>query len=167
MTIGYLTRAVHFSASHRYHRPEWSDDENLRRFGAAASPEGHGHNYRCEVTVSGPIDPETGMVLDLGELDSILDAEVVERFHFRNINAAVPEFGPGESVPTTESLAAYILERVRARLLGRAARVYRVRVQEDRDLWSDVYGAGPEGSSSSTGIAEPRVTPNDPRHPAV
>lgn len=145
MTIGYLTRAVHFSASHRYHRPEWSEAENLRRFGPASSPEGHGHNYRCEVTVAGPIDPETGMVLDLGELDSILHAEVVDRFNFRSINAAVREFGPGASIPTTESLAAYILERIRERLHGRTATVYRVRVREDRDLWSDVYGSAAGG----------------------
>jgi 6-pyruvoyl-tetrahydropterin synthase len=80
MTIGYLTRAVHFSASHSYHRPDWSEEENRRRFGEAAAPEGHGHNYRCEVTVCGPIDAEAGMVMELPELDRLLDAEIVRRF---------------------------------------------------------------------------------------
>jgi 6-pyruvoyltetrahydropterin/6-carboxytetrahydropterin synthase len=137
---GFLTRAVHFSASHRYYRPEWSAEENRRRFGASASPEGHGHNYRCEVTVAGPIDAETGMVVDLDQLDRILDAEVVARFQHRHINTAVPEFGDGRLMPTTENLAAFILEKVAARLTA-GTRVYRVRVQEDRDLWSDVYGS--------------------------
>ena len=137
---GYLTRAVHFSASHSYYRSDWSEEENRQRFGALASPEGHGHNYRCEVTVSGPIDPETGMVVDLGELDRVLDEEVVVRFHHRHINSAVPEFGDGRLSPTTENLAAFILERVAARLAGGTC-VHRVRVQEDRDLWSDVYGS--------------------------
>ena len=63
----YLTRAVHFSASHRYHRPEWSEAENRKHFGDCALPEGHGHNYRCEVSVFGEIDPATGMVIDLGD----------------------------------------------------------------------------------------------------
>ncbi|UCC48251.1 MAG: 6-carboxytetrahydropterin synthase [Gemmatimonadota bacterium] len=138
MAIGYLTRAVHFSASHHYYRPEWSEEENRRRFGPAASPEGHGHNYRCEVTLCGPIDEHAGVVMDLPEFDRLLADEIVDRFHNRNINSAVPEFGPGRDLPTTENLAAYILERVRARLPS-GVRVYRVRVQEDRDLWSDVY----------------------------
>ena len=138
MTDGYLTRAVHFSASHHYRRPEWSDEENRRRFGELASPEGHGHNYRCEVTIVGPIDAETGMVLDLTELDRLLDDEVVATFHNRHINLAVDAFAPGGLLPTTENLAAYILDRVSARLPS-TVRIHRVRVQEDRDLWSDVY----------------------------
>lgn len=142
MSTGYLTRAVHFSASHRYHRPDWSEEENRRRFGPSALPEGHGHNYRCEVTVAGAIDPETGMVADLAELDAILDDEVVCRFHHRHINTAVSEFGPGGLTPTTENLALFVLEKVGARLPA-GVRVHRVRVQEDRDLWSDVYGSEP------------------------
>lgn len=141
MKIAYLTRAVHFSASHRYYRPDWTDADNARRFGPAARPEGHGHNYRCEVTIAGPIDPETGMVIDLAQLDRILQEEVVSRFHLRHINSTVERFGPGGAVPTTENLAAFILQRVSARLPA-GPRVHRVRVQEDRDLWSDVYGNG-------------------------
>lgn len=141
-TIGYLTRAVHFSASHRYHRPDWSDEENRRRFGDCALPEGHGHNYRCEVTVSGDLDRETGMVIDLRRLDLILEAEIVSRFHHRHINAAVPEFGPGGRIPTTENLAAFILERLQL-VLPDGVRVERVRVHEDRDLWADALRDGP------------------------
>jgi 6-pyruvoyltetrahydropterin/6-carboxytetrahydropterin synthase len=140
MKIGYLTRAVHFSASHRYHRPDWSEEENRRRFGDAAAPEGHGHNYRCEVTVSGPIDPEAGMVMELPELDRLLDTEIVRRFHNRHINAAAEEFGPGRAQPTTENLALYVMEKI-GPALPEGVRVHRVRVQEDRDLWSDVYGS--------------------------
>jgi len=139
MTIGYLTRAVHFSASHRYYRPDWSEEENRRRFGSAALPEGHGHNYRCEVTVSGPIDKESGVVMDLAGLDTLLGAEVVARFHNRHINSAEPLFGPGGLLPTTENLAAFLLRRIAAQLPAGVS-VYRVRVREDRDLWSDVYG---------------------------
>lgn len=142
MQIGYLTRAAHFSASHRYYRPDWSEEENRRRFGPSALPEGHGHNYRCEVTVSGPIDECSGMVMSLAELDAILESEVVARFHHRHINAAVPEFATGALVPTTENLAALILEKVESRLPS-GVHAHRVRVQEDRDLWADVYGSEP------------------------
>ncbi len=141
MRIGYLTRAVHFSASHRYYRDEWSEQENLRRFGPSANPEGHGHNYRCEVTVSGPIEAETGMVIDLAELDRLLQAEIVDRFHHRHINSASPAFANGAAIPTTENLAAHIMDVLSPRLPA-PVRIHRVRVQEDRDLWSDVYGLG-------------------------
>ncbi len=139
MPIGYLTRAVQFAASHRYYRPEWSDEENRRRFGSGALPEGHGHNYRCEVTVAGPIDAQTGMVMDLPELDRLLDEEVVSRFHDRHINTAAPEFAPGAALPTTENLAVYVLTKLSPRLPAHV-RLHRVRVQEDSDLWSEVYG---------------------------
>lgn len=139
MKTGYLTRAAHFSASHRYYRSDWTEERNRQRFGLMADPYGHGHNYRCEVTVCGPIDEGTGMVADLGELDRILEEEIVDRFHLRHINRAVPEFGPGGLLPTTENLAAFLLERIAGRLPS-GVRVHRVRVMEDRDLWSDVYG---------------------------
>ena len=140
MKIGYLTRAAHFSASHRYYRSDWSEERNQQHFGLMADPQGHGHNYRCEVTVVGPIDSETGMVVDLDELDRTLQQEIVDRFHLRYINSAVPEFGSGGLMPTTENLAAFILERIADRLPA-GVRVHRVRVVEDRDLWSDVYGS--------------------------
>jgi len=140
MPIGYLTRAVQFSASHRYYKPEWSEEENRARFGDAARSEGHGHNYRCEVTVRGPIDPTTGMVMQLPELDRVLQEEVVARFHNRHINSAEPAFADGAALPTTENLAAFLLRKVAVRL-PEGVSVYRVRVQEDRDLWSDVYGS--------------------------
>src|SRR5690606_25113846 len=73
MRTAFLTRKVRFSAAHRYHRPEWSDDENRRVFGACNYPHGHGHNYLLEVTVRGEIDPETGISIDLSALDALLE----------------------------------------------------------------------------------------------
>ncbi len=137
MPLGFLTRAVRFTASHHYHRSDWSEEENRRRFGALA--ETHAHDYRCEVTVQGAIDEKSGMVIDLGALDKILGAEVIP-LHGRDINSEIPEFGPGGRMPTTENLAAFILEKVEARL-PEGVSVYRVRVMENADLWSDAYGS--------------------------
>lgn len=140
----YLTRAVRFTATHRYYRPEWSEQENLRRFGDAARPGGHRHQYRVEVTVRGPLDPSTGMVVDLEALDELLTEEVVARFDGVMINEAVDEFAPGAALPTTENLSAYILTRLAKRMPAGVA-IHRVRVYEDPDLWSDAYGtATPE-----------------------
>ena len=133
MPSASLTRRVSFAAAHRYSRPEWSDAKNVATFGPCAWPNYHGHTYVCEVTVSGPIDNETGFVVDLGALDQILKAEITQRFDHRNINLDVPEFADGKLVPSGENLARFIFERVAA-ALPKPARVVRVTVGEDESL---------------------------------
>lgn len=129
----YLTRRVTFAAAHRYRRPEWSDEQNERVFGACARPSYHGHSYVCDVTVTGDVDPLTGMIVDLAVLDHALEVEVRQRFDHRNINCDVAEFGDGKLVPTGENLALFIAQCVQ-RALGAAARVTEVRVAEDHTI---------------------------------
>jgi 6-pyruvoyltetrahydropterin/6-carboxytetrahydropterin synthase len=133
MTIASLTRRVKFAAAHRYRRPEWDDRRNEEVFGLCARPNFHGHSYRCEVTVTGEIDSVTGMIIDLGVLDHVLQREVVGRFDHRNINLEIPEFADGKLVPTGENLARFIFARVQA-ALGERVRVTEVRVSEDETL---------------------------------
>jgi 6-pyruvoyltetrahydropterin/6-carboxytetrahydropterin synthase len=116
MPRAYLSRIVTFAAAHRYRRPEWSDEKNEQVFGLCARESYHGHTYVCEVTVAGEIDPLTGFIVDLGELDTILSEEVKHRFDHHNINVDVPEFGDGRLVPSGENLARFIYERVAGRL---------------------------------------------------
>jgi 6-pyruvoyltetrahydropterin/6-carboxytetrahydropterin synthase len=130
-----LTRRVVFSAAHRYSRPDWSDEKNRATFGSCAEPNYHGHNYVCEITVSGPLDETTGFVMDLGALDRILDAEVMARFDHKNINLEVPEFADGKLIPSGENLARFIYERVQKKI-GTTPKVTRVKVAEDRSLSS-------------------------------
>jgi 6-pyruvoyltetrahydropterin/6-carboxytetrahydropterin synthase len=129
----FLTRRVSFAAAHRYRKPDWSEEKNLRTFGLCARENYHGHSYVCDVTVSGEIDRETGFVVDLGLLDRVLAKEVRERFDHRNINVDVPEFADGKLVPTGEELARFIFHRVQAGL-GTGARVVEVIVAEDATL---------------------------------
>ncbi|HYC52847.1 MAG TPA: 6-carboxytetrahydropterin synthase [Gemmatimonadaceae bacterium] len=140
MAPAYLTRRVTFAAAHRYRRPDWSDAENERVFGLCARPNFHGHSYVCDVTVRGEIDPVTGMLVDLGVLDRVLQAEVRERFDHRNINLDVPEFADGRLVPTGENIARFIFERVERGLAG-AAKVTEVSIAEDETLRCSYRGA--------------------------
>lgn len=128
-----LTRRVRFSAAHRYRRREWDDARNAQVFGACAREHFHGHNYTCDVTVSGNVDPVTGFVVSLEALDAVLAREVMDRFDHKNINLEVPEFGDDGEVPTGENLARFILERVQSGL-GSAIRVTEVTVAEDESL---------------------------------
>ncbi|MEP6492361.1 MAG: 6-carboxytetrahydropterin synthase [bacterium] len=129
----FLTRRVNFAAAHRYRRPEWSTERNEEVFGACSRERFHGHSYTCDVTVSGDIDPITGMVIDLAILDRVLAVEVRDRFDHRNINLDVAEFFDGKLIPTGEELARFILDRVQ-RGIGAAARVVEVTVAEDATL---------------------------------
>jgi 6-pyruvoyltetrahydropterin/6-carboxytetrahydropterin synthase len=128
-----LTRRVSFSATHRYWRPEWDDARNTEVFGSCATRAYHGHTYTCDVTVSGPLDETTGMVVDLGALDSVLRREVVDRFDQRCLNTDVAEFVDGGQVPTGENLARLVARSVQAALGARVA-VSRVTVAEDATL---------------------------------
>jgi 6-pyruvoyltetrahydropterin/6-carboxytetrahydropterin synthase len=132
----YLTRRVSFAAAHRYRIADWSDERNEQVFGLCARPSFHGHSYVCDVTVSGEIDATTGFIVDLGELDRILAAEVRHRFDHRNINVDVAEFTDGKLMPTGENLARFIFQRVQRALAtrGSAARVTSVTVAEDATL---------------------------------
>ena len=132
----FLTRRVSFAAAHRYRIATWSDERNEQVFGLCARPSYHGHSYVCDVTVRGEIDETTGMVIDLGILDRMLDVEVRQRFDHRNINVDVVEFGEGRLVPTGENLARFIYERIAAalRTAKATARVVKVTVAEDATL---------------------------------
>ena len=128
-----LTRTVTFTAAHRYHRPEWSEAHNRDAFGDPSLGDYHPHTYACEVTVAGPVDPATGMLVDLRALDRALRSEIVDRYDRRNLNLDVPEFADGRDIPTGENLVRRIATDVQ-RSLGRGARVTEVTVAEDPTL---------------------------------
>jgi 6-pyruvoyltetrahydropterin/6-carboxytetrahydropterin synthase len=128
-----LTRAVDFSASLRYWRPDLSDPENRALFGRFASQ--HGHNYRLEVTVQGEPDVSTGMVMDLKDLKAVIEREVSARFDHRDLNADTSFF---EKVPPTPEHFAQVIHGLLRGALG--DRLYGVRLRQDEDLWVDVVG---------------------------
>jgi 6-pyruvoyltetrahydropterin/6-carboxytetrahydropterin synthase len=132
MPKAFLTRTVTFAAAHRYRRPEWSEEKNQEVFGLCARESFHGHSYVCEVTLSGIIDPLTGFIADLGEIDRILADEVKNRFD-------VPEFADGQLVPSGENLARFIFDRVRVRLPG-SVTIDNVKIAEDRTLSATYRG---------------------------
>lgn len=86
-----LRHQYEFSASHRLHVPAWSDQRNAEVFGKCNNPAGHGHNYRLEVVVSAPIDPQ-GRVPDVGQLDALVDRHVIEKLDHKHLNTDVAEF---------------------------------------------------------------------------
>jgi len=109
-----VTRRVHFSAAHRIHRPDWSDERNHEVFGDCANPQWHGHNYELDVTVEGEVDPETGYVMDLKQLKDLVQNQVLADVDHRNLNTQVPWLK--DTNPTTENLIVAIWDRLREHL---------------------------------------------------
>lgn len=138
MHAASLTRTVQFHAVHRYYRPEWSDSRNREVFGSLTDPPGHGHDYRCAVTVTGPL-PESGMILDLALLDRILSEEVLTPFAGKHLNQDIAAFAYGGMLPTCEAIAAYLFPRIAARLPAGVV-LERVRIMEDPTLYADCTG---------------------------
>lgn len=132
-----ITRRAEFSASHFCLNPELSPEQNLALYGKAAGPHGHGHNYVLEVTVQGEVDPTHGMVMDLKELKTILEREVIEPFDHRFLNHEVPPFD--HVIPTAENIAREIWRRLAPLLNRNGRRLQCVRLYETPNLYVEHY----------------------------
>lgn len=141
MSDAFLTRRVRFAAAHRYHRSDWSDERNRAVFGACANPHGHGHNYRLDVTVQAPVDGETGFSIGLDTLDRVLHDVVIGPLDHQHLNHAVSEFADGTTIPTCENILIWLWPRI-AGALNAPARLHRLRLYEDDDLFVDYFGGG-------------------------
>ncbi|MGB2590322.1 MAG: 6-carboxytetrahydropterin synthase [Candidatus Acidiferrum sp.] len=105
-----LGRRYRFAASHRLHSPDLSEEENCRLYGKCNNPYGHGHNYVVEIHISGEVDPATGMIANLADLDCFVEREVLEPFDHKSLNEDVEAFRG--VVPTTENLCTEIFRRL-------------------------------------------------------
>jgi len=132
-----LTRTVGFRAVHRLYRADWSEARNRDAFGALSEPPGHPHDYRCAVTVTGPVDPHMAMVFDLAQLDRILQEEVVDRLDGKHLNQDVPSLA--KTIPTCEAIAVAVFRHLVPRLPGDVT-LERVRIMEDPTLYADCTG---------------------------
>jgi len=121
----HLTRRYIFSASHRLHNDGMSEAENRTVYGKCNNPHGHGHNYALQVTVSGQVDPKTGMICNLVDLDEAVQREIIERFDHQNLNVRA-EFK--SVVPTTENLSEVIFNILKQSF--KAAHLEKVRLEE-------------------------------------
>ena len=130
----HLSRRYHFSASHRLHTDAYDVERNRAVFGKCNNPHGHGHNYTVQVTVSGEVDPATGMVCNLADLDAFAQSNLMERFDHVNLNT-LDCFR--ESVSTTENLS---IEVYRIFQSFSAAHLERVHVEETNNNSFDYAG---------------------------
>ena len=111
-----VSRKAHFNAAHRLFLPEWDDAKNEAVFGKCNNPYYHGHNYELIVSVTGAIDPKTGMVIDMKELKDLIKSEIEDAFDHKNLNVQVPEFKSLN--PTAENIAVVIWDKLRPHIVA-------------------------------------------------
>lgn len=138
----YLTRRETFNAAHKLHVEEWSDAENLARFGKCSNPNWHGHNYQLFVTVAGEPDPVTGFVMDAKLLSTIMKQEVVDQVDHSNFNMDV-EWMPKNLQPTTENIVRTFWGRLEDKINAHGAKLYSIKLIETENIYAEYFG--PEG----------------------
>jgi 6-pyruvoyltetrahydropterin/6-carboxytetrahydropterin synthase len=140
----YLSRRYLLSASHRLYSEAYSEEKNRAVYGKCSNPHGHGHNYVVEVTVGGRVDPVTGMVCNLADLDSCVQKNVIDRFDHTNLNF---DERFSDEVPTTENLCIAIHNLLAEHFVH--ADLERVRVEETRNNFFEYAGRDKHGTSGS------------------
>ncbi|MGQ4649754.1 6-carboxytetrahydropterin synthase [Lyngbya aestuarii] len=153
----YLTISTHFSAAHRLARPDLNYEKNTEIYGKCARPHGHGHNYHLEVTVKGTIDQNTGMLVDLGALNKVIEDYVVEPLDHTFLNKDILYFA--QIVPTAENIAIYIRNLLQQPIQELGAALYKVKLIESPNNSCEVYCSDLPLTSISVQGTEALVTP--------
>lgn len=145
--IAYLTRCETFCAGHRVHNPSLDDETNRTLFGKCNNPNGHGHNYKVEVTIKGPVDRTTGMVINLLELRDIM-AMVIEPMDHRRLDQDLEYFESSGMVATAENIAIYMWNKI-SKLLPHTTTMVNLRLHETDKHYIDYKGELEDCSGNS------------------
>ncbi|XP_047000123.1 6-pyruvoyl tetrahydrobiopterin synthase [Schistocerca americana] len=125
--VAYLTRREIFSACHRLHSPQLTDEENRVTYGKCNNFHGHGHNYVVEVTLRGPVAADTGMVMNISDLKKYMNEAIMDVMDHKNLDKDVPYFK--DIVSTTENVAIFIWNNLKS-LLPNPEILYEVKIHE-------------------------------------
>jgi len=134
MSNPYITKVFSFCAAHQYGHSDWSDEKNREVFGPDARV--HGHNYKLEVTVTGEINPDTGFLIDLGELSQIVNDNVLSKLDHSQFEKDLPWFK--DKQPSSENLVIFIWDEISKYL--KSAKLHRIRIVETPTIYTDYYG---------------------------
>lgn len=134
----YITRKEHFNAAHKLYRADWDDQKNAEIFGPCANPNWHGHNYDLLVTVKGTPDPETGFVVDLKKLSTLIREKVISKLDHKNLNMDV-EFMRGK-MASTEILAMEIWKQLQPEISKLGCTLHCIRLFETERNYAEYFG---------------------------
>ena len=134
----FITRRERFNAAHRLFKPEYSDEQNLEIFGKCSNPNWHGHNYTLFVTVKGYVNPETGFLVNLKDLSTLIEIQILEKLDHRNINLEV-DFMAGK-LASTENLAIGIWNELKEPISEMGAILHCIKIYETENNFAEYFG---------------------------
>jgi 6-pyruvoyltetrahydropterin/6-carboxytetrahydropterin synthase len=137
----FLTRRYYFSASHRLYNPAFTEAQNWEVFGLCNNPNGHGHNYELEVTVSGQRDAKTGMLVDIVKLDDIIKTRLIDKVDHKHFNLDVDFMDA--IIPTAENIVVSFWEQLEMHIPA-PARLFKLRLVESRNNAAEYHGEKPQ-----------------------
>ncbi len=132
----YLTKRVGFSAAHHYWSDRFTEQENSQLFGLCANRNGHGHNYKVDITVSGEISPQNGMIINFFDLDPILRRSITEPLEHKHLNLDIPFFK--DNIPTLENITLFLWNNLSSELAGQSLGLALLKVIENDDLYVEM-----------------------------
>lgn len=134
----YITRREHFNAAHKLYNPAWSEEKNFNVFGKCANPNWHGHNYELFVTVKGPVNKETGYVVNLKELSTVIRERVTEKLDHKNLNIDVLFLK--EALASTENVAIAIWKELEPPVNKLGCQLHCIKLCETENNFVEYYG---------------------------
>ena len=134
----FITRRERFNAAHRLFRSDYSDEKNFEVFGKCSNPNWHGHNYELFVTLKGNINPETGFLVNLKTLSSLIRNTIIDKLDHKNINIEV-DFMQGKFA-STENLAVGIWEQLEEGVIALGSELHCVKVSESENNYAEYFG---------------------------
>ena len=133
-----VIRRERFNAAHRLFNPNWSDEKNEQIFGKCANKNWHGHNYTLFITVEGPVDPDTGYVIDLKVLSDIIKNRIVDKMDHKNLNLEVDFMK--DTITTAENITIKIYEELESDIQATGNNLYSVKLYEKENNYVEYYG---------------------------
>lgn len=136
----YVSRKEHFNAAHKLYNPQWSKEKNVEVFGPCANENWHGHNFELITTVAGMPDPDTGFVVDLKKLSTLIRAEVIDKLDHKNLNLDVDFMK--DKMASTEILAIEIWKILESKIssISKFGKLYSIKLYETPRNFVEYFG---------------------------
>lgn len=134
----FITRKEHFNAAHKLTRPDWSPEKNNEVFGKCANPNWHGHNYELYVTVKGEPDPDTGFLVNLKELSTLIRTDICDKLDHKNLNLDVDFMK--NIMPSTENLAVEIFKILKPKVKALGGELHCIKLYETENNYVEYFG---------------------------
>ncbi len=134
----FITRKEHFNAAHKLYNPQWSEEKNAEIFGKCSNPNWHGHNYDLYVTVKGNINPDTGFIVNLKDLSTVIRVEVCDKLDHKNLNLDV-DFLQGV-MTSTEHVTIAIFNILAPKIKALGAELHSIKLYETENNYVEYFG---------------------------